>query len=71
MLQKSDEKWCYGNSPALEFFSEGDLTHTNFQKLTPLYTHSQFKCAFGFKKMFLKSFLISLFQPYLPSESYL
>ena len=34
-------------------------------------THSQFKFAFGFKKMFKKSFLISLFQPYLPNESYL
>ena len=36
-----------------------------------VHIHSQFKCAFGFKKMFLKSFLISLFQPYLPNESYL
>ena len=36
-----------------------------------LHTHSQFKCAFGFIKMFEKSFLIPLFQPYLPNESYL
>ena len=47
MLQKCDEK-----SPSLEFFYEGDLPHSNFQKLTPLIkSHTSIEIVAHLKKI--------------------
>ena len=42
LLEIFDEKCRYGKSPALEIFYEGDLPHSNFQKLTPLLSCCKF-----------------------------